>query len=139
MFIAVVWVLHVAKLLSPIPEHVVADAHAEPGSQSQPERFDSSVFSAEDLVAIPKIMHYHCGTHTDIPWLQGDILQKLHCLEESLFTSSKIEVCSKWASNKSENGESSKTDRPIHKRLRHRWEIHCLSHRGCGIDRGDAK
>lgn len=67
MFIAIVWVLHVAKLLSPIPEHVVADAHAEPGSQSQPERFNSSVFSAKDLVAIPKIMHDHCSTHTISP------------------------------------------------------------------------
>lgn len=32
-FVAVVGILHIAEFLSPVPEHVVADAHAQPCSQ----------------------------------------------------------------------------------------------------------
>ena len=34
-FVAVVGILHIAKFLSPVPEHVVADAHTQPCSQPQ--------------------------------------------------------------------------------------------------------
>jgi len=34
-FVAVVGILHIAEFLSPVPEHVVADAHAQPCSQPQ--------------------------------------------------------------------------------------------------------
>lgn len=114
LIVFIVWILHVAKFFSPVPEHVVADTHSQSRPQSQTKGLDLAILLAENLIAVPQIPHDERSTNINIAWLKRNILEELYSLEESCFSCREVQMRRHGTSNEFEDTESCESDGSIH-------------------------
>jgi hypothetical protein len=84
-FVAVVGILHVTELFSPVPEHVVGNAHAQSRPQPQIQRFHTTILLTEHFVASPQIFHDVRSPEVYVSRLQRHFIEKIVSLGESSF------------------------------------------------------